>query len=125
MPAPGPGGTQSSLASMVSWIASRFRAPAREQKKGAPIYSYSVGNDASGLSGNARGGDITQFAPVFQPTAARLCVPNPSRRFMNSIACITSEHFRRSKINNADLPLTLIVPAPGFRPIASMRWFGH
>ena len=45
MPAPGPGGTQSSLASMVSWIASRFRAPAREQKKGAPIYTYSVGND--------------------------------------------------------------------------------
>ena len=67
MPAPGPGGSQTSLASMVSWLTSRFRTAA-QPKKGAPIASYSMGNDPTGLGGNARG-DVTQFAPVFQPTA--------------------------------------------------------
>jgi HK97 family phage portal protein len=67
MPAPGSGGSQTSLAGMVSWLTSRFRGQP-QQKKGAPIASYTMGNDPTGLSGNARG-DISQFAPVFQPTA--------------------------------------------------------
>jgi HK97 family phage portal protein len=53
---------------MVSWLTSRFRGQPPQQKKGAPIASYSMGNDPTGLSGNTRG-DVTQFAPVFQPTA--------------------------------------------------------
>jgi hypothetical protein len=40
---------------MVSWLTSRFRAPQPQQKKGAPIASYSMGNDPTGLGGNARG----------------------------------------------------------------------
>jgi hypothetical protein len=68
MPSPGSGGSQTSLAGMVSWLTSRFRGQQQPQKKGAPIASYSMGNDPTGLSGNARG-DVTQFAPVFQPTA--------------------------------------------------------
>jgi HK97 family phage portal protein len=68
MPSPGAGGSQTSLASMVSWLTSRFRAQP-QQKKGAPIASYTMGNDSTGLSGGARGGNIQQFAPVFQPTA--------------------------------------------------------
>jgi hypothetical protein len=43
MPSPGSGGTQTSLAGMVSWLTSRFRAPPPQQKKGAPILSYSTG----------------------------------------------------------------------------------
>jgi hypothetical protein len=78
MPAPGPGGSQTSLASMVSWLTSRFRTTA-QPKKGAPIASYSMGTDASGLSGNTRGGDVTQFAPVFQPTAGMFSPSFPPR----------------------------------------------
>jgi hypothetical protein len=55
MPSPGSGATQTSLASMVSWLTSRFRAPQSQPKKGAPILSYSMGNDPTGLGGNARG----------------------------------------------------------------------
>ena len=36
MPSPGPGGSQSSLAGMVSWLTSQFRArPKQQPKKGA------------------------------------------------------------------------------------------
>src|SRR5580693_4836833 len=56
----------------------------------------------------------TQTSAMRQCTrvGAKLCGPNPSRHFTNSIACITSERFRRSRINNADLPLISIVRAP-------------
>jgi HK97 family phage portal protein len=67
MPSPGPGGTQTSLADRVSWLTSFFRSK-REPKKGAPIYSYSVGNDPTGLGGNDRG-NLQQFDTVFQPTS--------------------------------------------------------
>jgi hypothetical protein len=38
-----------------------------------------MGTDASGLSGNTRGGDVTQFAPVFQPTAGMFSPSFPPR----------------------------------------------
>jgi hypothetical protein len=48
MPAPGSGGSQTSLASMVSWLTSRFRGQP-QQKKGAPIASYTSGESGFGL----------------------------------------------------------------------------
>ena len=60
------GGVQTSLVGMISALTAPFRrqtgagsAPSRDQGKGAPILSYSWGQ-------NTR--DITQFAPVFQPS---------------------------------------------------------
>src|ERR1700726_4424899 len=73
MPSPGPGGPQSSLAGMVSWLTSQFRArPKPQPKKGAPIASYTMGPDV-----NAPRGDIGQFAPVFQPSAGIFGPMNP------------------------------------------------
>ena len=67
MPSPGPGGSQSSLAGMVSWLTSQFQArPKPQPKRGAPIASYTTGTDPTGLGGNARG-DIGQFQSTFQP----------------------------------------------------------
>jgi Phage portal protein len=62
MPAPGPGGSQSSLAGMVAWLTAPFRTKQPPPKRGAPIASYTMGNDV-----NAPRGDIAQFAPTFQP----------------------------------------------------------
>jgi hypothetical protein len=63
MPAPGPGGVQSSLAGLVSRMTAPFR---RQPGRGAPVYSYSVGGgSAAAASGNV---DITQFSGVFQPS---------------------------------------------------------
>jgi HK97 family phage portal protein len=65
------GGIQTSLVAMVNAMAAPFRrqsagvVPSPGQGRGAPIYSYSFGQNGAGL-GNIR--DITQFAPVFQPS---------------------------------------------------------
>jgi hypothetical protein len=46
---------------MVSWLTSQFQArPKPQPKRGAPIASYTMGTDPTGLGGNARG-DIGQF----------------------------------------------------------------
>jgi hypothetical protein len=74
MPAPGPGGTQSSLAGMVAWLTKPFRPKP---------------NQSNGASGNQRTRDITQFQEQFQPPDAGFSpgyplVPTmrePSRRF--------------------------------------------
>jgi hypothetical protein len=54
------GGVQSSLVGVVNTMMAPFR---RQQGKGAPVYSY-----ASTQNGGGTIGDITQFAPVFQPS---------------------------------------------------------
>jgi hypothetical protein len=56
-----------SLAGAVARLTSQFRArPKPQPKKGAPIASYTMGTDPTGLGGNARG-DIGQFQSTFQP----------------------------------------------------------
>jgi hypothetical protein len=58
------GGTQTSLVGMVQSLMAPFRR--QTPGKGAPIYSY-----AWSQGGGVRpptNGDITQFAPVFQPS---------------------------------------------------------
>jgi hypothetical protein len=50
MPSPGSGGSQSSLAGAVAWLASQFRRP-KAPGKGAPIASYTMGTDPTGLGG--------------------------------------------------------------------------
>jgi HK97 family phage portal protein len=64
---PPPGGMRSSLASMVASLISRRPKTAPQggatPGKGAPILSYSWGQSGSGANV-----DITQFAPVFQPS---------------------------------------------------------
>src|SRR5215469_13585448 len=64
------GGIQTSLVAMVNAMAAPFRrqsAGARGQGKGAPILSYSWGQNGGGPSGAAPGGtrDIAQFAPGY------------------------------------------------------------
>jgi hypothetical protein len=49
---------------VVSWLTSQFRArPKPQPKRGAPIASYTMGTDPTGLGGNARGDMGNSKAP--------------------------------------------------------------
>jgi hypothetical protein len=69
--APPGGGVRTSLANMAQAVTNRIRGQRADPAppgKGAPILSYSFGGGANWAPGVGNTPDISQFAPVFQPS---------------------------------------------------------
>ena len=95
------GGVQTSLAGMVQTLTAAFRGrQSGAPGKGAPVYSY-----ASSQNGGAQ--DITQFAPVFQPSGGLFAPGYP----------LVPVDYERTRRYNFPVGINYIYTPRSFEPI--------
>jgi len=100
------GGTQTSLVGMVNTLMAPFRR--QTPGKGAPIYSYAWSQGgAAGGPRPATNGDITQFAPVFQPSGGLFAPGYP----------LVPPDYERTRRYNFPVGLNYIYTPRSFEPI--------
>src|SRR6516162_11863697 len=92
------GGTQTSLVGMVNTLMAPFRG--RQPGRGAPVYSYAT-------TPNGRTPDITQFAPVFQPSGGLFAPGYP----------LVPPDYERTRRYNFPVGLNYIYTPRSFEPI--------
>jgi len=97
------GGVQTSLVGMVSSLMAPFRR--QTPGKGAPIYSYAWSQNTGG--GNGRAQDITQFAPVFQPSGGLFAPGYP----------LVPTDYERTRRYNFPVGINYIYTPRSFEPI--------
>ena len=92
------GGTQTSLVGMVNTLMAPFRG--RQPGRGAPVYSYAT-------TPNGRTPDITQFAPVFQPSGGLFAPGYP----------LVPPDYERTRRYNFPVGINYIYTPRSFEPI--------
>src|SRR6516225_8816034 len=110
------GGTQTSLVGMVNTLMAPFRR--QTPGKGAPIYSYAWSQGgAAGGPRPATNGDITQFAPVFQPSGGLFAPGYP----------LVPPDYERTRRYNFPVGLNYIYTPRSFEPIGfpELKWLAN